>query len=256
MWFQLKAYFKFLVHSSNQHGIHSPFVYSLITKCFYDRKKKPGYREIKKIRQYLLNQNEVIKVKDMGAGSRVFTSEERKVSQIAKNAGITWKRSKLLSRLVNYLNIEHIVELGTSIGLGTASMGVNKQTKIVTFEACPETASVANKAFQKFQLDNISLFIETFSEGIPKIPFQKIDLALIDGDHREQPTLEYFEKLLPLMHNDSVFIFDDIHWSPGMEKAWEQIKAHPSVKVSIDTFYWGLVFFRDEQVKEHFVIRV
>jgi hypothetical protein len=33
--------------------------------------------------------------------------------------------------------------------------------------------------------------------------------------------------------------FDDIHWSPGMEEAWETIK-HPKVTVTIDTFQWGL----------------
>jgi len=40
-----------------------------------------------------------------------------------------------------------------------------------------------------------------------------------------------------------------------MEAAWEIIKTHPKVTVTIDTFQWGLVFFRKEQPKEHFVIR-
>ena len=56
--------------------------------------------------------------------------------------------------------------------------------------------------------------------------------------------------------NDSVWIFDDIHWSVAIEEAWEIIKQHPKVKVTIDTFQWGLVFFRSEQAKEHFTIRV
>ena len=62
--------------------------------------------------------------------------------------------------------------------------------------------------------------------------------------------------LLPKTHNDSIFIFDDINWSKGMQEAWNKIKAHPQVSVSIDTFFWGMVFFRKEQVKEHFKIRV
>jgi predicted O-methyltransferase YrrM len=85
---------------------------------------------------------------------------------------------------------------------------------------------------------------------------QTPDLIYFDGNHRKEASLHYFEKLLPLVHNDSVFIFDDIHWSKEMEEAWEQIKAHPQVSVSIDTFYWGLVFFRKEQEKEHFTIRL
>jgi predicted O-methyltransferase YrrM len=82
------------------------------------------------------------------------------------------------------------------------------------------------------------------------------DLIYFDGNHSQQATLQYFEDLLPTITNHSVWIFDDIHWSTDMEATWEVIKKHPKVTVTIDTFYWGFVFFRFEQVKEHFVIRV
>jgi hypothetical protein len=67
--------------------------------------------------------------------------------------------------------------------------------------------------------------------------------------------LAYFDLLLTTITNDSVWIFDDIQWSPEMEEAWEVINNHPKVTVTIDTFQWGFVFFRYEQEKEHFVIR-
>ena len=82
------------------------------------------------------------------------------------------------------------------------------------------------------------------------------NLIYLDGNHQKQATLDYFELLLPTITNDTVWIFDDIHWSAEMEEAWEIIKKHPKVTVTIDTFQWGLVFFRYEQPKEHFVIRV
>ena len=72
--------------------------------------------------------------------------------------------------------------------------------------------------------------------------------------HSKKATLDYFEALLPTISNDSVWIFDDIHWSADMEEAWEIIKNHPKVTVTIDTFQWGIVFFRTEQEKEHFII--
>ena len=81
-------------------------------------------------------------------------------------------------------------------------------------------------------------------------------LIYFDGNHQKEATLKYFEMLLPLAQNDSVFIFDDVHWSKGMEEAWEEIKAHPRVRVTIDSFFWGIVFFRQEQEKEHFTIRL
>ncbi|HEU0137328.1 MAG TPA: class I SAM-dependent methyltransferase, partial [Flavobacterium sp.] len=77
-----------------------------------------------------------------------------------------------------------------------------------------------------------------------------------DGNHQKVATLRYFDLLLPTVTNDSVWIFDDIHWSRDMEDAWEEIKAHPKVTVTIDTFQWGIVFFRKEQRKEDFFVRV
>jgi hypothetical protein len=40
-----------------------------------------------------------------------------------------------------------------------------------------------------------------------------------------------------------------------MERAWAAIKAHPSVTVTIDLFYVGLVFFRKKQPRQDFWLR-
>jgi predicted O-methyltransferase YrrM len=258
MLFQLKSYLKFLLKSQNQHGLHSPFVYNLVTKCFYDKDYYEAYDLIKAYRNDLLRNKEVVKVTDFGAGSRVFKSDERPVFSIAKNAGITLFRARLLYRINNYLKISKALELGTSLGIASSAMAANKNTLLTTWEGCPETANVARQQFQKYDLKNISLQVDQFENKIDGLvdSGQKFDLIYFDGNHQKQPTLDYFEKLLPTAHNDSVFIFDDIHWSKEMQEAWEEIKEHPSVRVTIDTFQWGLVFFRKEQVKEHFTIRV
>jgi predicted O-methyltransferase YrrM len=77
----------------------------------------------------------------------------------------------------------------------------------------------------------------------------------VDGNHRKDATLNYFEWCLPKLSQNSIMIFDDIYWSKGMKEAWAQIKAHPEVSVSIDLFWIGLVFVRKGQVKEDFIIR-
>ncbi|HIB35960.1 class I SAM-dependent methyltransferase [Mesonia sp.] len=255
MWFQLKSYFKFLLSSSDQHGVHSPFVYNLVTKCFYDTKNKAAYQKIADYRKAVFQNKKLIEVTDFGAGSRVFKSNKRKVSAIAKNAGISWKRSKLLFRITSYLNYKNALELGTSVGLASSSLASNKDLEVLTIEGCPETARIARETFEKFNLNNIELKIGKFEEVL-KNYHQKTDLAYIDGNHSKEATLENFELLLKLKHNESLFIFDDIYWSKAMQEAWQEIKNHPEVTVTIDTFHWGFVFFRQEQAKEHFKIRV
>jgi len=259
MWFQIKAYLKFLWHSKNEHAVHSPFVFSLITKCFYDKKTKPEYAILQQYRNALLENKNTIEVTDFGAGSRVFKSNKRVVAQIAKTAGISPKRARLLYRIVNYFEPSSILEIGTSLGLTTSALALgNPKASIVTLEGCPSTMAIAKNQLQLANISNVEYITGEFSEYLTTHYSQPTthDLIYFDGNHSKQATLDYFELLLPTITNDSVWIFDDIHWSAEMEAAWETIKKHPKVSVTIDTFQWGLVFFRREQPKEHFIIRV
>lgn len=259
MLFQIKTYLNFLWRSKNQHGVHSPFVFSLVTKCFYDTKTKPDYKILKAYRNDLLSNKNTIEVTDFGAGSRVFKSNTRQISKIAQTAGITPNRAELLYRIVHYFQPETILEIGTSLGLATSALALgNPKAKITTLEGCPQTSGIAQKQFAKFKLDNIKTVVTEFTEYFKncQLNTEHCQLIYFDGNHSKQATLDYFELLLPTVTNETVWIFDDIHWSEGMEEAWKIIKNHPKVSVTIDTFQWGLVFFRYEQEKEHFTIRV
>lgn len=259
MLFQIKAYLKFLWNSKNEHAVHSPFVFSLLTKCFYDKKIKPEYTVLKNYRNELLQNKNTIEVTDFGAGSRVFKSNSRQITQIAKTAGISPTRAQLLFRIVNYFQPESILEIGTSLGLATSALSLgNPKASIITLEGCPETANQAQLQLQKFSCNNVELIVSEFNSYLKNQQPSTINYQLIyfDGNHSKKATLDYFELLLPTIANETVWIFDDIHWSKEMEETWEVIIKHPKVTVSIDTFQWGLVFFRYEQPKQHFIIRV
>ena len=258
MLFQIKSYIKFLWNSKNEHAVHSPFVFNLLTKCFYDKKPKPEYSILKMYRKSLLENKNFIEVTDFGAGSRVFKSNRRQICKIAKTAGISSKRAELLFRVTNYFKPATILEIGTSLGLATSALALGSpKAKVITLEGCPETANQSHLQFQKFNFNNVENVISEFELYLNNLKLETLNFELIyfDGNHSEKATLAYFELLLPTIDNDSVWIFDDIHWSSEMEEAWGIIKKHPKVTVTIDTFQWGFVFFRREQEKEHFIIR-
>ena len=262
----IKSYLKFLFHSKNEHGVHSPFVFDLVTKCFYDNTKYAEYETLKSYRKSLLENKNTIEVTDFGAGSRVFKSNTRAISKIAQTAGITPKNAELLFRIVSYFQPKSVLEIGTSLGLATSALSLgNKNSDIITLEGCPNTIATAKKMFQvssfKFPNNNVefvntefNLYFENFKPETLNLKPQIFDLVYFDGNHSKKATLDYFEALLPTISNDTIWIFDDIHWSAEMEEAWEIIKNHPKVSVTIDTFQWGIVFFRAEQKKEHFII--
>jgi predicted O-methyltransferase YrrM len=118
--------------------------------------------------------------------------------------------------------------------------------------------AIAKSQLQLFHFDNIHPIATEFRSFLDDTQLQTLNFKLIffDGNHSKKATLDYFELLLPTITNETVWIFDDIHWSPEMKEVWEIIKKHPKVTVTIDTFQWGLVFFRREQPKEHFIIRI
>jgi len=256
---QIKSYLNFLYHSKNEHGVHSPFVFNLVTKCFYDKKQYPEYAILKNFRKSLLQNKNTIEVTDFGAGSRVFKSNTRQIAKIAKTAGITPKRAELLFRITKYFQPESILEIGTSLGLATSALALgNPDTKITTLEGCKNTLHQCQSQLQKFNINNVDCVNTEFSSFLnnQQPTTNNRQLIYFDGNHSKTATLTYFELLLSSVTNETVWIFDDIHWSADMEEAWEIIKNHPKVTVTIDTFQWGMVFFRAEQEKEHFVIRV
>lgn len=256
MFHIVKSYLSFLWNSKNEHGVHSPFVFSLVTKCFYDQKQYFEYSILKDYRKSLLANQNTIEVTDFGAGSRVFKSNIRQISKIAETAGISPKRAVLLFRVTNYFKPENILEIGTSLGLAASALSLgNENAKITTLEGCPQTGLVARNQFEKFSLKNIEPIVSEFNSYLTNLKPQAFDLIYFDGNHSKQATLDYFEHLLPTATNESVWIFDDIHWSAEMEEAWKIIQDHSKVTVTIDTFQWGIVFFRTEQKKEHFIIR-
>ena len=159
---------------------------------------------------------------------------------------------------MSYFKPKTTFEFGTSVGLATSAMHLgNPKSKIITLEGCPNTMNVAENQFNQFDFDGIKTIIGEFDSSLNMLHLKStLDFVYFDGNHQKEATLKYFEFCLQHINNNSVFIFDDIHWSKNMDEAWEEIKKHPKVKVTIDTYQWGIVFFRKEQVKEHFTIRV
>jgi predicted O-methyltransferase YrrM len=260
--FQLaKKYLQYYLSASNSkgHGMHSPFVFQFILHVLNNHSGYQPPIKIENLRRQLLTDNRLLEIEDLGAGSRVASSKKRTVRQLAKAALKPKKYAQLLYRLVNYYAPETILELGTSLGVTTSYLSAaNPSAKIFTIEGSKAVAAIARENFEKLSLKNIELIQGSFDEHLTSAIHQlsSIDLAYIDGNHRYEPTMRYFHQLLPHLHNYSILIFDDIHWSEEMERAWEEIKGHTSVRYTIDVFFLGFVFFRQEfKVKQHFCIR-
>ncbi len=241
------------------HGIHSPFVFDLVKNVLNDKRDFYAFSPIESMREQLKLDQTILQVDDLGAGSAVSKSNQRSVSQIARHSLKSKKLAQFLFRMVNYYQPQIIVELGTSFGLSTAYMAAaNPNANVFTIEGSPAIAAVAKKNFEKLNLYNTRLLEGGFDAILSSLlqHIKRVDFAFIDGNHRLDPTMRYFELLLKYSSENTILVFDDIHWSEEMELAWRKIQDHPTVMCTVDLFFLGLVFLRkDFKVKQNFVIR-
>lgn len=255
--YQILAYIKFLTKATNQHGVHSPFVYNFVTKCLYYKTKFNDYEKLNQYRTDLLNSDSLLQVIDLGEGSKKLDTKQRQISQMAKTSSSSVKNTKTLYRVAKYFDFKNSLELGTSLGMATFALSIaNPKANITTIEGCANTSTFAKSKLDNLDVKNVNFKTDNFTNAIPNLTDKNYDFIFFDGHHNKEATIQYFEALLSKIHNDTVFVFDDIYWSKGMTEAWEYIKNHESVKVTVDCFYLGFVFFRKEQVKEHFKIRL
>lgn len=260
-WQMAIRYVKYWITASNGkgHGVHSPFVFEWITRVLQDDRKFYAYASIEQQRELLLHNNQLLEVTDLGAGSRTGTFLQRTVSSVAARSLKPPKYAQLLFRMVHYYGCKQVLELGTCLGITTSYLAAaSDQVRVTTLEGVEAYARTANSVFHALDLHQVQLVQGNFDDtlgGVLKAN-PTIDFAFIDGNHRLEPTLRYFEEILPNLHANSIVVLDDIHWSSEMEMAWNSVREHPAVTLTLDLFFIGIVFFRKEQQqKEHFVIR-
>lgn len=255
---RIRKYLIYLLKSKSAHGIHSPFVYNLIENIIYNKSSYYAYVPLEQLRNAYLCNNEILEIKDYGAGSVYGKSKKRNVASIARHSLKSRKYAQLIFRLAADNKPKKILELGTSLGITTLYFSYAcSKSQIVTVEGSDAIADIAEKAFRQFKRKNINLIKGKFADVLPQLlkEQQTFDFVFIDGHHDEEATLNYFNQILNNVSTESVVLIDDINWSQGMINAWRKIKSHEKVTLSIDVFEMGWVYFFARNQKEHFVIR-
>ena len=252
-FYHTKYSFQHLAHSVSRFGIHSPFLYQCATKAL-KMKMQPQDRKIIQALRQDIRQTPNFNSLDLG------TKQNRKLNgKDLLKMGINSRYGQKLYGLCRHFQPHHILELGTSSGLSTAYLAIAcPKARIITVEGCPGKANLAKQFFQKHHLNNITVVNAEATDYIKQLKSDdyKTDLVFIDADHSYCGTLNFYDLLKNITHPDSVLVFDDIYWSPGMKKAWKSIKQDKSVSVSLATLRFGLIFFKKNIARQHFNLRM
>ncbi len=251
-------FLRFYFSAKTKYDVHSPFVFEFTVEVLEDKRSFYAFYDIEMLRKLLLRDKTKLRITDFGAGSTVAGQKERSIRNIARHSATDSFFCQVLFRIINLYKPSTILEMGTSLGISTlyqASAALNSQ--FITLEGDPNISKQAQKNLDRLEAEHVQLITGTFKKTlIPALKkIKKLDYVFIDGNHRLKPTIEYFEQCLEFAHENSIFVFDDIHWSEEMEAAWEKVKEHPEVTLSIDLFFCGVVFFKKSfKEKEHYKI--
>ncbi len=259
-WFIGSSYIHYLLKAKTKYVIHSPFVYDLINNVLEKKGDMPDLTELDKTRKDVFKRTTVLETTDLGAGAgnKSYVTLYQPLGKIARKRTLGKKHLHMLYWLTQYFKPENILEFGTSVGISTSYIGkAGTFKKFVTMEGCAVLSAHAEDVFRKLKLSGIEIRTGSFDTMLEKVldEFTQLDLVFFDGNHRKKHTIEYFESCVAKSHEDSIFIFDDIRWSPEMEEAWEHVKSNDKVSVSIDLYQMGILFFKKGIARQDFVIR-
>lgn len=248
-------FYRIFARHRRGHGIHSPFVYSFIRNVLLKKGKEENLSKILEWHNEVSNSFLPVGDNSFGAGTRLSQHKKRKRIKSSR-IGIPQKYGIMLYRLVQFSVPGRIIEMGTGSGISTAYLaGANPAIQVLTLEGNKERQEFAKKEIEKLKFENIEFLNIDFDNFInAKNDFKNPLLVFIDGNHRYEPTMRYYQYFSSIAVENTVLIFDDIRWSGEMEKCWKRIKSDVKVTISIDLFFMGIVFFKPGITKQDFII--
>ena len=217
-------------------GVHSPFVFNLITKVIEEKCSYYSFYDIELLRKQLLFREGEINYPDR------------------QNKG---KRKTLLFRLTNYFKSKNILQIGTTMGLSTLYLtSYATGLKCIALENVPEFATTARQAFAKEGRNPVDLRIGNYKDLLPQAlnDINSLDFVFFNTLYEQHNNLWLFNECMKYAHNDTVFVFEGIKASRKMRELWEEICACPEVTVTLDLYSLGIVLFNKKLHKRDYIV--
>lgn len=256
MWFIFKSYFLYFFTAKRKVGSFSPFVQKFSKAVLHQNIDLEIERKVNVLRSFYVNENKNLAIEDYGAGSKSKKIKNTiNTKDLVEKVAVPKKYGKILSNLIQHYNIKQVLELGTSLGIGSAYLS---NANVVSVEGNSALAEYTKNSLLKHQIDSVQIITAKFDDVLEDLLVKNhFELIYIDGNHTFEATKRYFETILKQEKKPTIVIFDDVYWSAGMNNAWKYIKGNKNSSICIDLFKFGIVFLHfEEEQKEDIVLWV
>ena len=224
-------------------GVHSPFVYDLITNVIEETCEFYAYRDISLVRLQLLQNEQFIQ----------YGKKQLTVKKALKRYGISTKEGKFLFRLANHYKPHTMLSVGSSMGLAPLYLARYDSTvQCITLECVQDIAEIATQVLSKEKNPALSIKTGTYRALLPEsiVQLQQIDCVYVDKNVGVNDWDTIFEQCEPFIHNATFFVLAGIRSSTEKQSYWTQFRQHPSITVAIDLYDLGLLFFQSKLHKQ------
>jgi predicted O-methyltransferase YrrM len=258
-FFRVIRYLKYcsVAMSRRGHGIHSPFLFDLVTRVFRNSAGRNADCRISRIRRNLTKDCRILRLTDLGAGGTKQVVRTARVSDVVRRTSVSPKYGRFLANMAAEFGKDLIIELGTAAGISTMYLANGSPgSRVITIEGSDDLAGLASANFTEAGLANITVLNGSFDTNLDAVTASGVvpGLIFIDGDHRRLPLLRYFDRLMQLTDAATVIIIDDINYSPEMGAAWKEIMKDERVAFTVDIYRMGIVFLRKGLTPGHYVV--
>jgi len=239
---------------SKGHGVHSPFVYNLITKVIREKGSFYRFKDIELLRKRLLYNNEPIPYPYPG---REGKQQQTTIAKIVSREAIRPKTGALLFRLTNYFKSQCILHIGSSMGLSTLYLtSYAPGLRCVSLGTIPEFAPIAEWVYKEAARTTIDQHIGNLNELLPVILKEDagFDFVFFNNRREQEDTLHLFTLCMQYIHTDCVFVIDGIRNNKRTLSHWKEICTKQEVTVSLDLYNLGIVFVNKKLYKRNYKV--
>ena len=208
-------------------GVHSPFIYNLITKVIEEKTPYYIFDDIERFRKGLPQRKE-IQHKNYGA---------------------------LLFRLVHFFKCRTILQIRAHSGILSLYLSMAcKDCSCYALEENPELLEAAKVFAGQQSLENLHFMEGHYTENLNKLKnlVSPFDLIFVNQSGNPEKTLQTIDLFKPFIGEKSILIIDGISENKAMKELWKKIENHPQTSVTIDLFALGIVFFDKKLHKQHY----
>lgn len=252
MKFRLPRKIKYLRKARHWHGhgIHSPYLFRLVTEVIEDKKQYPGYRIIRFQKSMITARvKELNHQKEITYNSAPLQSLIGK-KKLFKNIELGYRYGKLMLRLVKEFKPTSVHYYGPTFGLNLLYLALaDENITVNSFIADPPLNQFCEESIKSIPITNVRFQPSASKDpGIQEFVF--INLFFLPGETRNK-----IQQKLKLIGDNDVMIIRGIHRSAEMENIWQEVIKEKKVKVSLDLYEIGILLFRKKLQKQHFILR-